>query len=38
MAKNRNARVVETEQSWTIGIDLGDKWSRYCIIDETVSW
>jgi transposase len=33
MAKNRNATVVEAEKDRTIGIDLGDKWSRYCIID-----
>jgi len=30
----RNARTAggETLEAWTIGIDLGDKWSRYCFL------
>ena len=22
------------EKRWTVGIDLGDQWSRYCVLDE----
>jgi transposase len=34
MAKRNNLiNNSKAEQNWTIGIDLGDKWSRYCIID-----
>ena len=23
-----------SEKRWTVGIDLGDQWSRYCVLDE----
>lgn len=29
-----NASTTQTQQS-TVGIDLGDRWSRFCVIDET---
>jgi transposase len=33
MARNKNTKAIKTENNRTLGIDLGDKWSRYCMID-----
>ena len=38
--KNQTSRTTKPQATkrakrsgWTIGIDLGDQWSRYCVID-----
>ncbi|MGA9116439.1 MAG: IS110 family transposase [Bacteroidota bacterium] len=31
--RNRPGGSGDTPEGWTIGIDLGDKWSRYCFLD-----
>jgi predicted NBD/HSP70 family sugar kinase len=36
MKGNRNVnqqRMAEPTSECTIGLDLGDRWSRYCVID-----
>ena len=36
MKGNRNVnqqRMTEPTSESTIGLDLGDRWSRYCVID-----
>ena len=32
VAKNRNE--IFKQQQLTIGVDLGDRWSFYCVLDE----
>ncbi len=30
----RSNKAKATTKGWTVGIDLGDQWSRYCVLDQ----
>ena len=34
-AQTKQSKKAQTApKRWTVGIDLGDEWSRYCVVDE----
>jgi transposase len=33
-ARKQSKKGQAAPKKWTVGIDLGDRWSRYCVVDE----